>query len=58
MEKFNANDYKNKFSKENYDRITILVPKGQKDVIKEKASELNVSVNEYINSLIRKDMNI
>ncbi|MCR5609446.1 MAG: hypothetical protein K6G26_10330 [Lachnospiraceae bacterium] len=58
MEKFNANDYKNKFSKENYDRITILVPKGQKDVIKKKASELNVSVNEYINSLIRKDMNI
>lgn len=58
MEKFNATDYKNQFSKENYDRITILVPKGQKDVIKKKASELNVSVNEYINSLIRKDMNI
>lgn len=58
MEKFNATNYKNQYAKDNYDRITLTVPKGQKDIIKKRASELNVSINEYINSLIRNDIDI
>lgn len=58
MEKFNATNYKNQYAKDNYDRIALTVPKGLKDIIKKRASELNVSINEYINSLIRKDMDI
>lgn len=58
MEKFNATNYKNQYAKDNYDRITLTVPKGQKDIIKKRASELDVSINEYINSLIRNDIDI
>ena len=43
---------KNKYAAKTYDRITILVPKGQKDIIKQK----HPSVNAYINKLIADDM--
>ena len=43
---------KNKYAAKTYDRITILVPKGQKDIIKQK----HQSVNAYINKLIADDM--
>ena len=47
--------YKNQHIKEHYDRINLIVPKGQKDNIKRIAEEMGMSVNEYICTLIFKD---
>jgi len=49
-------NYKNQFQKENYDRITLVVPKGKKETIKEYAESKNESVNGYINRIIEEDM--
>lgn len=43
---------KNKWNKENYDRIEIIVPKGKKDLIKAAADTTGESVNAYINRAI------
>ena len=51
----NRTEYKNKFHKEHYDRIPLAVPKGMKEIIKQLASDRNMSVNAYIQYLIRKD---
>ena len=45
--------YNNEYSKSAYDRITIFVPKGQKDTIKALAAEKEQSVNEYIKQAIK-----
>ncbi len=42
----------NKYIKSNYDKITLLVPKGKKEVIKAYADELSESVNAFINRAI------
>jgi hypothetical protein len=55
-EEFDQITYQNDFIKKNYDRINLTVPKGKKDEIKKRASSLNKSVNDYINSLINADM--
>ena len=47
---------KNRYNKKAYDHIGLIVKKGEKDVIKARAAALGVSVNEYINSLIKADM--
>lgn len=47
-------EYINRFAAENYDRITILVPKGGKDRIKHIAQANSQSVSEYIVGLIPK----
>lgn len=47
--------YKNKFNEEHYDRIHLAVPKGMKDIIKNLASDRGLSVNAYLQDLIRKD---
>ena len=47
--------YKNQHIKEHYERINLIVPKGQKDNIKRIAEEMGMSVNEYICTLIFKD---
>ena len=54
---FNQSKYANNFTKENYDRLNIQVPKGQKGIITEhyKAKGYK-SLNSYINDLITKDM--
>lgn len=49
-------EYKNKFRSENYDRIFLTVPKGDKALIEEKAKSMNLSLNSYISSLISKDL--
>ena len=49
-------EYKNQHIKDHYDRINLIVPKGQKDIIKCVASDLGLSVNEYLNLLIRDDL--
>lgn len=42
--------------KNNYDRLELSVPKGQKEQIQEYAKEHGMSLNGYINSLIQADM--
>ena len=43
----------NEHIKENYDRISITLPKGTKDIIKAKGE----TVNAYINRLVSEDLN-
>lgn len=58
MGQFNEVKYKNDFAKEKYDRIIVNVPKGNKKIIDEYRTEKGFSsLNQYINELIRKDMN-
>lgn len=47
---------KNKWNKENYDRIEIVVPKGKKDQIKTAADACGESVNSYINKAVEERM--
>lgn len=55
---FNQSKYANDFAKQNYDRLNIQVPKGQKILIETHwKSKGYKSLNAYINELIRKDMN-
>lgn len=42
----------NKYVKNNYDRINVTMPKGQKDIIKEHAGARGESVNGFINRAI------
>lgn len=42
----------NEYIKANYDRISVTLPKGTKEVIKSRG----YSVNEYINMLVKKDL--
>ncbi len=48
-------EYKNRHIREHYDRINLTIPKGQKERIKAIADEMEMSVNEYIWTLICKD---
>ena len=57
MSDFDQIKYTNEFNKKKYDRITLIVPKGQKEVLKEYAKIKGVSLNEFITSLIRKELN-
>lgn len=38
----------NRFDAKNYDRISVIIPKGAKDLLKEKAAAEGLSVNRYI----------
>ena len=49
-----ALEYINQYTKENYDRITILRTKGERERLKALAASKGKSVNEMINSLIDK----
>ncbi|MDR0947908.1 MAG: BrnA antitoxin family protein [Lachnospiraceae bacterium] len=51
----NRTEYKNNFYKEHYERINLAVPKGMKEIIKRLASDNDMSVNSYIQDLVRKD---
>ena len=53
-EEFNQIKYQNEFKKANYDRVEILVKKGERAIIKEIAAGQNVS--EYINQAIKERM--
>lgn len=44
--------YNNDFNRENYDRISLMVAKGKKEIIQAKAKEQNISVNAFINRAI------
>lgn len=49
-------DYRNRWQKENQERIIVMVAKGRKDKIKAHAQEQGMSLNAYIVSLIEADM--
>lgn len=55
-EEFNQIKYQNEFNKANYDRIEVVVKKGEKAVIKEIAKAAGQSVSEYINQAIKERM--
>ena len=42
--------------KEKYDRIQLVVPKGEKDLIKAAADQVNESVSAYIHAAVRERM--
>ncbi len=46
----------NKYNAKAYDRVNLVVPKGQKEQIQEYAQERGMSLNGYINNLIKADM--
>lgn len=45
-------NYINRYNRENYDRVVIMVPKGTKDNIKAEAQRRGQSANEFLLSLI------
>lgn len=48
--------YKNKYNREKYDRINLVLPKGQKSLLQEICDEMGISINDYIKTLIREDL--
>lgn len=50
--KFDQFSYQNKFIKEKYDRVNLIIPKGKKEKIKAAAAAEGKSVNDYINAAI------
>ena len=56
MKDFNQKKYINDFMKKTYDRTTILTPKGRKEQIKEAARMRGMSMNEFIISLIDREL--
>lgn len=46
----------NKYINKKYDRINLIVPKGEKDIIKEHAESLGESVVGFINRAINETM--
>lgn len=50
-------DYRNQFTKENYDRLSIITPKGTKEPLKDYYKEMGYkSLNDYVMQLIQKDL--
>ena len=45
-------DYNNKLNREHYDRVSLMLPKGKKDIIKAAAAEKGESTNAFINRAI------
>ena len=48
--------YNNGYNARAYDRINLMVPKGDKEIVKARAAELGDSINGYINKLIADDL--
>lgn len=53
---FNQIAYQNDYKREKYDRMELLLPKGRKEILKKKAKTAGVSMSEYINSLLEKEL--
>ena len=49
--------YKNRYIKEHYDRINLVIPKGQKERIKAVCYCNGISINDYLFRLISVDLN-
>ena len=52
MSDFDKIKYNNSFNKEQYDRVSLMLPKGKKDIIKEFAKKKGESTNAFINRAI------
>ena len=50
-------EWQNNYIAKTYDRIAVLVPKGQKEAIQAQAAARGESLNGYINRLIVQDQN-
>jgi predicted HicB family RNase H-like nuclease len=46
----------NDFVKNSYDRFSLNLPKGRKEVIRQAAEAAGMSINEYINAAIAKQL--
>ena len=46
----------NKYMKENYDRVNLTMPKGEKEAVKAHAEARGESVNAFINRAIKETM--
>lgn len=46
----------NKYNAKAYDRVSLMLPKGQKEFVQEHAKSKGLSLNGYINGLIAADM--
>jgi hypothetical protein len=57
-DKAQASKYVYQYTKDNYDRVSLTLPKGRKKEMQEylKTFSPRISVNEYINKLIEFDM--
>lgn len=53
MSEFDQFKYQNEYKRKNYDRMELLVPKGEKAVIKEAANAAGQSVNEFVYSAVK-----
>ena len=51
---FDVNKYTYQFTKEKYDRVSILFPKGTKKEIQDKTGE---SINAFVNRVVREALN-
>lgn len=49
-------DYNNQFVKDNYDRISVFTPKGEREKIREHAKGCGESVNAFVNRAIKEQM--
>ncbi len=50
--KSDAVKYTNEFNKQAYDRVSLMLKKGKKEIIQQKAKENGESVNAFINRAI------
>lgn len=55
-DKKDAIAYNNKFNREQYDRINLVIPKGQKEAIQSAAKRRGESVNGFIWKLIQAEL--
>lgn len=53
---FDPIKYRNEYTKKNYDRLSLVFPKGEKETIREKAKEAGQSINEYIYAAVKEKM--
>ena len=53
---FNQTEYVNDFIRKKYDRINLLIPAENKEIIKSRAAKKGKSVNQYLNDLIEDDL--
>lgn len=53
---FNSTDYKRGFNAQAYDRLNIVVPKGQKENIEGLARDRGTTVNGLVGSLLQREM--
>ena len=52
-----STESKNKWNRNNYDRIEVLVPKGQKEILRKYAEEHGMSMNELFVTAVTDKVN-